>query len=352
MEIVLFFVSALFVRIDTVDSNAAHYQAPSTIEMLKLSLGTNSLWWTLVTGPDSIAAMLSVNSALTRLDLGWNSIRMASAVTVAESLRDNRTLLSLGLAYNSFSDYASQILAAALAQNDTLTSLDLSYNSVSPAAAIVLAFALKANTTLKFVELEGNRIGRNGGEALVMAMRTSSRRDGHLIVSVKNCDTSFNDETLLNVANATGEYILDLQTPYQRVVAVELLILANRKPAAHFVSLKHITGKKITDVKLRREQNAVETRDPRAAATRRIQKWLESGGRIEMGHFTEYARAVELRPEPAVASKLAQIWNEVLTLKAAEAARGGDAYGEDFVARSFFEAIFLLADNDKKGELD
>lgn len=30
-----------------------------------------------------------------------------------------------------------------------------------------------------------------------------------------------------------------------------------------------------------------------------------------MGHFTEYARAVELKPEPAVASKLVQIWNEV-----------------------------------------
>ena len=64
-------------------------------------------------------------------------------------------------------------------------------------------------------------------------------------------------------------------------------------------------------IRLRREPNAMETRDPRAAATRRIKKWLESGGRIEMGHFTEYARAVELRPEPAVASKLAQIWNEV-----------------------------------------
>ena len=48
MEIVLYSVPALFVRIDTVDSNAAHYQAPSAIEMLKLSLGTNSLWWTLV----------------------------------------------------------------------------------------------------------------------------------------------------------------------------------------------------------------------------------------------------------------------------------------------------------------
>lgn len=44
-----------------------------------------------------------------------------------------------------------------------------------------------------------------------MAMRTSTRRDGNLIVSVKNCDTSYNDETLLNVANATGEYTLDLQ---------------------------------------------------------------------------------------------------------------------------------------------
>lgn len=36
---------------------------------------------------------------------------MASAVTVAESLRDNHTLLSLGLAYNSFSDYASQVMS-------------------------------------------------------------------------------------------------------------------------------------------------------------------------------------------------------------------------------------------------
>ncbi|CAM9229407.1 unnamed protein product [Laminaria digitata] len=304
-----------------------------------------------VTGADSIAAMLSVNCTLTSLNLGWNSIRMASAVTVAESLRDNHTLLSLGLAYNSFSDYASQILAVALSQNDTLTSLDLSYNSVSPAAAIVLAFALKANTTLKFVELEGNRIGRNGGEALVMAMRTSTRSDGNLIVSVKNCDTSYNDETLLNVANATGEYTLDLQTPYQKAVAAELLILANRKPTAHFVSLKHVTGKRVTNVKLRREKNAVETLDPGAASTRRIKKWLASGGRIEMGHFTEYARAVELKPEPAVASKLVQIWNEVLAAKSTGAASNGDPYGGDLVARSFFESVFRFADKDDKGEL-
>lgn len=48
-------------------------------------------------------------------------------------------------------------------------------------------------------------------QALVMAMRTSTRNDGSLIVSVKNCDTSQNDESLFNVAKATGEYTLDLQ---------------------------------------------------------------------------------------------------------------------------------------------
>lgn len=35
---------------------------------------------------------------------------MASAVTLADSLKSNNTLVSLGLAYNSFSDYASQVM--------------------------------------------------------------------------------------------------------------------------------------------------------------------------------------------------------------------------------------------------
>lgn len=53
-----------------------------------------------------------------------------------------------------------------------------------------------------------------------MAMRTSTRRDGNLTVSVKNCDTSCNDETLINVANATGEYTLDLQVSSRNITEV------------------------------------------------------------------------------------------------------------------------------------
>ena len=44
----------------------------------------------------------------------------------------------------------------------------------------------------------------------------------------------------------------DVKTPYQKVVAAELLILANRKPTAHFLSLKHVTGRKVANIKLRR----------------------------------------------------------------------------------------------------
>lgn len=75
-----------------------------------LSIDKSPPYYVQATGADSIAAMLSANCTLTSLNLGWNSIRMASAVTVAESLRDNHTLRSLGLAYNSFSDFASQVI--------------------------------------------------------------------------------------------------------------------------------------------------------------------------------------------------------------------------------------------------
>lgn len=41
---------------------------------------------------------------------------------------------------------------------------------------------------------------------------------------------------------------------------------------------------------------------------------------------------------------------QVLASKATEAVSNGDLYG-DFLARSFFESIFLFADKDNKGEL-
>ncbi|CAM9420523.1 unnamed protein product, partial [Sphacelaria rigidula] len=306
-----------------------------------------------VIGGEAIAAMLSVNNTLTSLNLAWNSIRMASAVMVANSLRNNHSLLTLGLAYNSFSDQPSQLLGAALCENDTLTKLDLSYNSVTPAAAMVLAFALKVNKTLKFLELEGNRIGQNGGEALVMAMKKSLRPDGNLIVSVKNCDTSYYDENLFNFDNATGEYILNLQVPYHKVVASELLRLANGKTTVHFRKLEHVVGKRVTSVKLHRFAHSPRVqRNPRAEVTYRIKRDLTTKEGVPVERFVDYAKILNMEPDLRVATKIARKWNEILFRDKAENAQGGEGRDSgDFASSSLFEALFYFADKDGKGEL-
>ncbi|CAM9387406.1 unnamed protein product, partial [Ectocarpus sp. 13 AM-2016] len=329
----------------------------SNISLLEIDLEGNligkSETMKVVTSAGAIADMLSRNCTLTSLNLGWNFLRGDSAVTVAQSLQHNRSLQSLSLRHNSFSDHASQILAVSLFENDTLSSVDLSYNSVTPSAAMVLAFALKTNATMKYLDLSGNRIGQNGGEALCVAMRMSTRDEGNLIVNMKNCDTSHKDETLFNDASATGEYELNLQIPYHRVVASELLRLANRKPTAHFRSLKHIVGNKVTNLKLHRSSNAaVAPMDPRVDVTRRIKGCITKGVMLGLGLVSEYAHTLGINPEADVASKLVQIWNKLLTKDRKRRNRdNGDAGDGDFVVSSFFEALFMLADKDEKGEL-
>ncbi|CAM9323480.1 unnamed protein product [Ectocarpus fasciculatus] len=329
----------------------------SNISLLEIDLEGNligkSETMKVVTSAGAIADMLSMNCTLTSLNLGWNFLRGDSAVTVAQSLQYNRSLQSLSLRHNSFSDYASQILAVSLFENDTLSSVDLSYNSVTPSAAMVLAFALKTNATMKYLDLSGNRIGQNGGEALCVAMRMSTRDEGNLIVNMKNCDTSHKDETLFNDASATGEYELNLQIPYHRVVASELLRIANRKPTAHFRSLKHIVGNKVTNLKLHRESNAaVAPIDPRVDVTRRIKTCIAKGGMLGLGLFAEYADVLGINPEADVASKLMQIWNKLLAKDPKRENRdNGDSGDGDFVVSSFFEALFIFADKDAKGEL-
>ena len=44
-----------------------------------------------------------------------------------------------------------------------------------------------------------------------MAMKTSTRSDGTLIVGMKNCNTSHKSEIIFSPANANGEYNLDLE---------------------------------------------------------------------------------------------------------------------------------------------
>lgn len=188
----------------------------------------------LVTGGEAIADMLQMNKTLQYLDVSWNTIRKESAEALGEALRYNKTLTTLKLAQNAFSDVASQQIGDSLAINESLTHLDLSFNAVTPSAAMVLANAFKTNAGLTQLNLDGNYLGKRGAESLLAAMRRAQTTDRYLHISIANCDVDTKTPDLFDPIEPTGRYVLDMTTPYARMVAAELLRLAKTRMGANF----------------------------------------------------------------------------------------------------------------------
>jgi Ran GTPase-activating protein (RanGAP) involved in mRNA processing and transport len=191
----------------------------------------------LITGGEALGMMLKENKTLTKLDLSWNSIRLDSAIALAESLESNQTLKVLLLAYNSFGDMPSQILGRALKTNKSLIELDLESNSLNPKAATVLANAISFNETLLRLNINGNTLGKIGAQALVAAIQRSSTETRKLQVSFVNCDCNKVDDNIFSAANPHGTWKMNLREPYGQMVAAECLYLANQKAGCRIVKL-------------------------------------------------------------------------------------------------------------------
>ncbi|GMH77693.1 hypothetical protein TL16_g07497 [Triparma laevis f. inornata] len=193
----------------------------------------------LLTGGEAVGEMLTVNKYLTELDVSWNSIRGDSAQELAECLESNTTLKTLCMSHNAFGDVPSQTIGDVLSRNMSITHLDMSFNSVSPAAAMVIANAFNKNVTVEILMLNGNNIGRRGAESLMQALRRNKREDGHLLIQINNCDCEFEDASLFDPVEPANNYNLDMTLPYSRMVASELLRMANERPGAYFKSVKY-----------------------------------------------------------------------------------------------------------------
>jgi Ran GTPase-activating protein (RanGAP) involved in mRNA processing and transport len=191
----------------------------------------------LITGGEALGMMLKENKTLTKLDLSWNSIRLDSAIALAESLESNQTLKVLLLAYNSFGDMPSQILGRALKTNKSLIELDVESNSLNPKATTVLANAISFNETLLRLNINGNTLGKIGAQALVAAIQRSSTETRKLQVSFVNCDCNKVDENIFSAANPHGTWKMNLREPYGQMVAAECLYLANQKAGCRIVKL-------------------------------------------------------------------------------------------------------------------
>ena len=193
----------------------------------------------LITGGEAIAEMITINQTLTHLDVSWNSIRGDSAMELAVCLEKNHSIKTLIMAHNAFGDLPSQFLGDALTRNDTLMHLDLSFNGVSPSAAMVIASSLRVNKSICLLNLSGNTIGKRGAESLMQSLRRATRVDNDLVIEINNCDCEYIDPTLFDPVEPENVYKLKMDEPYSRMVAGELLRMANSKPGAFFKSVRY-----------------------------------------------------------------------------------------------------------------
>ncbi|OQS04567.1 hypothetical protein THRCLA_03203 [Thraustotheca clavata] len=195
----------------------------------------------LITGGEAIANMLCNNNRLTKLDLSWNIIRLNSAVEIGKALGVNNGLRELSLAYNAFGNLGAQSIGMALRKNNCLQVLDLSYNNIPCEAAFVIAQALKVNDTITTIILDGNPLGKIGGQSLLHAVAGSSNRG--LTISMTGCNFDLFDPNTFNPDEATGNYDLNMDIPYERSIMLELMRCAETKTGCKFISIAHVVDK-------------------------------------------------------------------------------------------------------------
>ncbi|KAL4171911.1 hypothetical protein KRP22_007087 [Phytophthora ramorum] len=219
------------------------------------------------TGGEALATMISINSTLTSLDLSWNYLRLAGAVEIGKALAYNSGLRELNLAYNAFGNAGAQAVGDSLLSNTTLQRLNMSHNNIPAQGALAIASALKINYGLPLTELAlgGNPLGNMGGRALLHAAAACADRK-KLSVSLEGCnfDASGDGDGSFDPADPTGSYDLNMEIPYERAVALELLRVANTKQGCKFLSIVHTSTankqRRNIRVELRETQEGVEAR--------------------------------------------------------------------------------------------
>ncbi|KAL0239380.1 hypothetical protein GEMRC1_009488 [Eukaryota sp. GEM-RC1] len=125
-------------------------------------------------GVVALTDVLKVNTTITSIDLGNNSIGVAGARALAEALKVNLTITCIEMSGNSIGEEGAKELAEALKVNSTITSVDLSENFLGDEGAKELAEALKVNATVTAIRMSGNSIGDEGARELADALKVNA----------------------------------------------------------------------------------------------------------------------------------------------------------------------------------
>lgn len=203
-----------------------------------------------LSGGAAIAKALGANRTLLSMNLSWNKLGPASAITLGDAIFTNNTLMTLNLAYNRIKDEGAEAIGAALASNICLTSLNLSYNGIGPMGCMVLAGGLRLAGHIKRIDISGNPIGERGGQALLETVNYHAIEREYILHDCAFDDFSIRrDPNEINMAYPTGKYKFDLSIPRNKCIVLQLLHMATIKRGCVFKNIEYrstasISGKR------------------------------------------------------------------------------------------------------------
>lgn len=233
----------------------------------------------LTTGGEAVANLLrNENCKLKKLNLGWNLVRLNSAIDLAYAIGSNSSLTYLDLSYNGIGSEGGEILGNSIVNNKNLQTLLLASNAIGNQACFTICIGILENLSITKVVLDGNPIGDEGARA---AMHVAVNGGDRCCISIVNCNIDITNisQKVFNFHNPSGEYTLNLSKPYERAIAINLL----QYSACHetiFIS-KIEYDKQLLDL----EQKAIDITNDLDDSTKNIVKeliiWIDTAKDIK-----------------------------------------------------------------------
>jgi len=113
---------------------------------------------------ESVAHFLSQNCKLEELCLGYNKLKAAGVIKIAE-MSSVTTLTKFNVSHNNITDDAAESIAHFLSQNCKLEELNLAYNELKAAGTIKIA-KMSSITSLRKFNISNNSITEDGAESV------------------------------------------------------------------------------------------------------------------------------------------------------------------------------------------
>ena len=247
-----------------------------------------------LTGGSALAQLLMrKDCSLETLILKWNMIRFKSGENLAASIALNKTLTHLDLSYNSLDETGGEIIGSSLIENSTLRHLNLENNNITARATVTISTALRTWTNrLKTLNLRHNPIGERGARAVMdlqVKLGSSAAK-----IDIGDCAVKLAAPTCwFDPRSPGGYYDLNLSSPYNRAVAIELLRLSADHDAFNINSctLKDEGG---TEVKIHLEVSSCPSSEAKPS--------LFEGEVVKSGHRPDALSDAKLDRIRAIAS--------------------------------------------------